>query len=215
MATHNKILETQITQVAQQVVSSSISPGVFPGKPEPNPKGKLNDVTLRSEKQLEEPKGSDVEVNVRDGNQRTQPSKIFSNKIKLDDNEKVALTEECSAIIQNKFPPKLKDPKSFYIPCVIGDMSFERALCDLGASVSLMPLSVYKKFDVGELKPTNISLQLDDRSIKYPVGILEDVPIKVGQLFIPADFLVLEMEEDPPSPNSSWETFSSHNRSCY
>ncbi|XP_073223475.1 uncharacterized protein [Cicer arietinum] len=75
-------------------------------------------------------------------------------------------------------------------------MSFERALCDLGASVSLMHLSVCKKLDVGELKPTNISIQLADRSIKYPMEILEDVPIKVGQLFIPTDFVVLEMEED-------------------
>ncbi|XP_073222374.1 uncharacterized protein [Cicer arietinum] len=105
---------------------------------------------------------------------------ILSNKRKLDDIETIALAEECSAIIQNKFLPKLKDPASFSIPCVIGYMSFERALCDLRASVILMPLSVYKKLDVGELKPTNISLQLADRSIKYPVGILEDVPIKVG-----------------------------------
>ncbi|XP_004517057.1 uncharacterized protein, partial [Cicer arietinum] len=92
---------------------------------------------------------------------------ILSNKRKLDDNEAISLTEECSAIIQNKLPPKHKDPGSFSIPCVIGDMSFERALCDLGVSVSLMPLSVCKKLDVGELKPTNISLQLANRSIKY------------------------------------------------
>nr|XP_012574815.1 uncharacterized protein LOC105852735 [Cicer arietinum] len=102
---------------------------------------------------------------------------ILSNKRKLDDNETISLTEECSAIIQNKLPPKHKDPGSFSIPCVIGDMSFERALCDLGDSVSLMPLSVCKKLDVGELKPTNISLQLANRSIKYQVRILEDVPI--------------------------------------
>ncbi|XP_073219769.1 uncharacterized protein [Cicer arietinum] len=102
---------------------------------------------------------------------------------------------------------KLKYSGGFSIPCVIGDMSFERALCDLGASVSLMPLSVCKNLDVGELKSTNISLQLVDRSIKYPVGILEDVPIKVGQLFISAYFVVLEMENDSQVPILLGRTF--------
>ena len=125
---------------------------------------------------------------------------IISNKRKLEECETVALTEESSAIIQNKLPPKLKDPGSFNIPCLIGNMTFERALCDLGASVSLMPLSICKKLDIGELKPTRISLQLADRSVKYAVGILEDVPIKVGNFFIPVDFVVLEMEEDTSIP---------------
>ncbi|XP_004516928.1 uncharacterized protein [Cicer arietinum] len=125
---------------------------------------------------------------------------ILSNKIKLDDNETFALTKEYSAIIQNKLPPKLKDPGSFSIPCVIGDMSFEHVLCGLGASASLMPLSVCNKLDVGELKPTKISLQLVDRSIMYLVAILEDVHIKVGQFFIPVDFLVLEIEDDSQVP---------------
>ena len=125
---------------------------------------------------------------------------ILSNKRKLEEYETMALTEECSALIQNKLHPKLKDPGSFSIPCVIGTVNFEKALCDLGASVSLMPLSVCKKLDMGELKPTTISLQLADRSVKHPIGILEDIPIKVGKLFIPANFVVLEMEEDSQIP---------------
>ncbi|XP_057991666.1 uncharacterized protein LOC131173377 [Hevea brasiliensis] len=96
---------------------------------------------------------------------------ILSNKRRLEDYETVALTEECSSILQNKLPPKLKDPGSFSIPCHIRETSIERALCDLGASVSLMPLSICEKLKVGDLKPTTISLQLADRSIKYPVGI--------------------------------------------
>ncbi|KAJ9162814.1 hypothetical protein P3X46_022558 [Hevea brasiliensis] len=125
---------------------------------------------------------------------------ILSNKRRLEDYETVALTEECSAILQNKLPPKLKDPGSFSIPCHVGETSIERALCDLGASVSLMPLSICEKLKVGDLKPTTISLQLADRSIKYPVGILENVPLKVGKFFIPVDFIVLEMEEDVRTP---------------
>ncbi|KAJ9130585.1 hypothetical protein P3X46_034340 [Hevea brasiliensis] len=125
---------------------------------------------------------------------------ILLNKRRLDDYETVALTEECSSLLQNKLPPKLKDPGSFSIPCHIGETSIEKALCDLGASVSLMPLSICEKLKVGDLKPTTISLQLVDRSIKYPVGIFENVPLKVGKFFIPMDFVVLEMEEDVRTP---------------
>ncbi|XP_057996489.1 uncharacterized protein LOC110663532 [Hevea brasiliensis] len=125
---------------------------------------------------------------------------ILSKKRRLEDYETVALTEECSAILQNKLPPKLKDPGSFSIPCFIGNMNIDKTLCDLRASVSLLPLSIYKKLDVGELKPTIISLQLADRSVKYLVGILENIPIKVGKFFIPFDFIILEMEEDVHIP---------------
>ncbi|XP_021687743.2 uncharacterized protein LOC110670108 [Hevea brasiliensis] len=125
---------------------------------------------------------------------------ILSKKRKPEDYETIALTEECSAILQNKLPPKLKDLGSFSIPCLIGNMNIDKALYDLGASVSLMPLSIYKKLDVGELKPTTISLQLANRSVKYPVGILENIPIKVGKFFILVDFVVLEMEEDVQIP---------------
>ncbi|KAJ9132730.1 hypothetical protein P3X46_033567 [Hevea brasiliensis] len=125
---------------------------------------------------------------------------ILSNKRKLEDHEIVALTEECSAILQRKLPPKLKDPGNFSIPCHIGESCSTKALCDLGASVSLMPLSIYEKLNMGDLKPTHISLQLADRSIKYPEGILENVPLKVGKFYIPVDFVILDMEEDSNIP---------------
>ncbi|XP_057997671.1 uncharacterized protein LOC131176625 [Hevea brasiliensis] len=121
---------------------------------------------------------------------------ILSKKRRLEDYETVALTEEYSTILQNKLPPKLKDLGNFSIPCLIDNMNIDKALCDLGASVSLMPLSICKKLDVGELKPTTISLQLANRSVKYLVGILENIPIKVGKFFTPVDFIVLEIEED-------------------
>ena len=83
---------------------------------------------------------------------------VMSNKRKLEDYETIFMTEECSAIIQNKLPPKLKDPGSFSIPCTIGKVDFGKALCDLGASVSLMSLSISRKLGLKELKPTTISL---------------------------------------------------------
>ena len=79
-------------------------------------------------------------------------------------------------------------------------MSIYCALCDLGSSVSLMPFSVYKKLDLGEMRSTTISLQLVDHFVKYPTGILEDDPIKVGDLYVPIYFVILEIEEDMHTP---------------
>ncbi|KAL5563299.1 hypothetical protein UlMin_033046 [Ulmus minor] len=121
---------------------------------------------------------------------------VLSNKRRLEANEKVMLTEECSAILQRKLPPKLKDPGSFTIPCTIDDFNFDKVLCDLGASINLMPLSIFRKLGLGEVKPTTVSLQLADRSIKHPRGIIEDVLVKVDKFIFPADFIVLDMEED-------------------
>ncbi|XP_058733326.1 uncharacterized protein LOC131604928 [Vicia villosa] len=125
---------------------------------------------------------------------------ILSNKKKIVENETVTLSAECSAIIQNNMPPKLKDPGSFSIPCVIGKFVIDKALCDLGASVSLMPLSICEKLKLGELRPTRMSLQLADRSVKFPVGMLENVPVRIGQFYIPTDFIIMDIKEDPNIP---------------
>ena len=107
---------------------------------------------------------------------------ILSQKRRLADFETVNLTEECSAILQRKLPQKRKDPGSFTIPCTIGNAIFERALCDFGASINLMPLSIFKRLGLGEARPTTVTLQLADRSLKHPRGIIEDVLVKVDNL---------------------------------
>ncbi|KAL0463358.1 UNVERIFIED_CONTAM: hypothetical protein Slati_0223400 [Sesamum latifolium] len=88
----------------------------------------------------------------------------------------------------------------FSIPCTIGNIAFDKVLCDLGASVNLMPYSIFEKLGMHELTPSIITLQLADRSIKYPRGIVEDVLVKVGKFIIPVDFIVLDMEEDKNMP---------------
>jgi hypothetical protein len=80
----------------------------------------------------------------------------------------VALTEEVNAVLLRKLPPKLKDPRSFTIPCRIGDHDFKRALLDRGAGVNLMLYTMYAMLGLGELQTTSITLQLVDRSIKRP-----------------------------------------------
>ena len=95
---------------------------------------------------------------------------ILSKKRRLSDFETVNLTEECSVILQRKLPQKHKDPSSFTIPCTIGNSIFERALCDLGASINLMSLSIFRRLGLGEARPTTVTLQLVDKSLKHPRG---------------------------------------------
>lgn len=118
----------------------------------------------------------------------------------MEEYENVALAKECSALIQKKLLPKLKDLGNFSIPCVTDSTSFEQVLCDLGTIISLIALSLCKKLEMGELKPTIITLKLVDHFAKHPIGILEDIPIRVGKFFNPADFDVLEMEENSQIP---------------
>ena len=125
---------------------------------------------------------------------------ILSQKRRLADFETVNLSEECSATLQRKLPQNLKDPGSFTIPCTIGNAIFERALCDLGASINLMPLSIFKRLGLGEARPTTVILQLADRSLKHPRGVIEDVLVKVDKFIFPVDFIVLDMEEDKEIP---------------
>ncbi|XP_047147958.1 uncharacterized protein LOC124820332 [Vigna umbellata] len=125
---------------------------------------------------------------------------LLSKKRKLQEEETIMLTEECSAIIQQKLPPKLKDSGSFVIPCEIGNITVGKALCDLGASINSMPLSIFKRLGIGEVKPTMITLQLAYRSMTYPYGIVEDVLVKVDKFIFPADFVVLDIEEEAKVP---------------
>jgi hypothetical protein len=110
----------------------------------------------------------------------------------------VKMSEQCSAAIANGLE-KQKDPGCPTIPCSIGSFKFEKALCDLGASVSVMPRDVFENLCL-PLAPTGMCLELGGNSIRYPLGIAEDVPVKVGHHFIPIDFVVLEMGEREKPP---------------
>ncbi|XP_021732411.1 uncharacterized protein LOC110699225 [Chenopodium quinoa] len=125
---------------------------------------------------------------------------ILSGKRACNMVEPVNLGECFSAFIHNDLPQKLKDPGNFSVPCKIKGKLFHNALCDLCASVSIMPYSVFKKLKLGELLPSNMTLQLANRSIKFPKGRVEDVPLKIGEFTIPIDFIVLEIAEDDHIP---------------
>ena len=115
--------------------------------------------------------------------------------------KKAFLTKQVSAIIQSKTPVKYKDPGSPTISVTIGGTCIDKALLDLGASVNLLPYSVYKQLGLGELKPTNVTLSLAYRSVKIPKGIVEDVLVKVDKFYYPVDFVVLDTEPLENGPN--------------
>ncbi|KAL5544935.1 hypothetical protein UlMin_008719 [Ulmus minor] len=102
------------------------------------------------------------------------------------------LAEQASAVIDSKTPPKYKDPGCPTVACQIGNQACGQALLDLGASVNLMPYSVYLQLGLGEIKPTTVVLQLADRSVRKPRGIVEDVLVQIDKFYYPVDFLVLD-----------------------
>lgn len=126
----------------------------------------------------------------------------MANKSKLVEYATVALTEECSSRILNKvkLPTKQKDPGSFTVKVTVGEGSNIGGLCDLGASINLMPTSIFHKLGLGKPRPTTIMLQLADRSVSRPDGIVEDVLVQVGSLIFPVDFVILDFEPDPAVP---------------
>ncbi|XP_062099158.1 uncharacterized protein LOC133805072 [Humulus lupulus] len=131
---------------------------------------------------------------------------FLTKKRRLGEFETVSLTESCSAILTNKIFPKLKDPGSFTIPISIGGHDVGRALCDLGASINLMPMSIFKKLG-GEARPTTLTLQLADRSLTHPEGKIEDVLVKVYKFIFLVDFIILGYDEDREVPISLGRPF--------
>ncbi|GJY03733.1 reverse transcriptase domain-containing protein [Tanacetum coccineum] len=125
---------------------------------------------------------------------------LISNKHKIERISATFLSDESSAMIQNKVPPKLGDPESFLIPCNFNKTFSCNALADLGASINLMPYSLYAKLSLKSLKPTKISIRLAYRSFQYTVGIAENMLVEVGKFTFPVNFIIPKMEEDSKVP---------------
>ncbi|KAI3450351.1 hypothetical protein Pfo_007016 [Paulownia fortunei] len=205
-----KLMETQIGQLATEI-NAQKHKGNFPSDTKMNPMEHCKTIQLRSESsKVDEPMASTssespikIHINIPFADTLEQMPNytkfmkdVMSRKRRLVEFETVNLTEDCIAILQKKLPQKWKDPGSFTLPCTIGGPLFDKVLCDLGASINLMPLSVFRKLGIGEVKPSTITLQLVDRSLTYPRGVVEDVLVKVDKFIFPADFVVLDMKED-------------------
>nr|GFB21222.1 reverse transcriptase domain-containing protein [Tanacetum cinerariifolium] len=118
---------------------------------------------------------------------------LLSNKEKLFKLASTPLNENCSAVLL-KLPEKLGDPDKFLIPCDFPELEECLALADLGASINLMPLSIWKNLSLPELTPTRMTLELANRSVAYPVGVAEDVFVKVGKFYFLTDFVVVDYD---------------------
>ncbi|GJV55545.1 reverse transcriptase domain-containing protein [Tanacetum coccineum] len=126
--------------------------------------------------------------------------KMLNNKDKLIELTKTPLNENCSAVVLKKLPEKLGDPGRFLIPCDFSEFDNCLALADLGASINLMPLSIWKKLGLPGLNDTKMVLELADRTISKPTGVAENVFVKVGKFYFLADFVVLDFIADPRVP---------------
>nr|GEZ32730.1 reverse transcriptase domain-containing protein [Tanacetum cinerariifolium] len=125
---------------------------------------------------------------------------LLTNKDKLSELARTPQNEHCSMVLLKKFPEKLRDPDKFLIPCDFPEMAECLALADLGASINLMPLSVWNKLSLPDLSHTCMTLELADHLISRPVGVAEDVFVKVGTFHFPADFVVVDFDADPRVP---------------
>ncbi|KAG8501614.1 hypothetical protein CXB51_004081 [Gossypium anomalum] len=128
---------------------------------------------------------------------------LCTNKRKLTGNEKASVGKNVSAVLQWKMLAKCKDRSMFAIPCKIGHLGIKKAMCDLGASINVMPYSIYESLNAGFLVKTCVIIQLADRSIVHLEGVFEDVLVKVNELIFPVNFYVIKIEEDsiPGSSN--------------
>ncbi|XP_071939272.1 uncharacterized protein [Coffea arabica] len=213
--------EARISQLATAInrLESHVY-GKLPSQPEVNPKN-VSAMTLRSGKELEKTKKVEKEKELLDVFRKVKINiplldaikqipkyakflkDLCTHKRKLRGDERVAVGENVSAILQRKLPPKCGDLGMFTIPCKIGGTPIRKAMLDLGASINVMPKTIYASLNLGPLKGTGIIIQLADRTNAYPEGLVEDVLVQVNELVFPADFYVLDMGDERalnPSP---------------
>nr|GEV85318.1 putative ribonuclease H-like domain-containing protein [Tanacetum cinerariifolium] len=204
-----------VSQTQNVYVAGAYNQGV--SAPKPNPKlsipypSRLNDQKLREKANNQMEKFfqifQDLNFNISFANALILMPKfastiksLLTNKEKLFELARTPLNEHCSAVLLKKLPEKLRDPDKFLIPCDFSGMDECLALTDLGASINLMPLSIWNKLSLPELSPTCMNLELANRLISHPVGVAEDVSVKVGKFHFSADFVVVDFDVDPRVP---------------
>ncbi|GJV04027.1 putative reverse transcriptase domain-containing protein [Tanacetum coccineum] len=201
--------EDEDDEDAQIWISPSGS-GSLPSNTIANPRGDLKAITTRSGVSYDgptiPPTSSPLPKEVEREPEATKDKfastfkSLLSNKEKLFELANTLLNENCSAVLLKKLPEKLGDPGKFLIPCDFPELDECLALADLGASINLMPLSIWKKLSLPKLTPTRMTLELANRSVSYPVGVAEDVFVKVRKFHFLADFIVVDYDVNPRVP---------------
>ncbi|XP_019266277.1 PREDICTED: uncharacterized protein LOC109243750 [Nicotiana attenuata] len=201
LRTDFKNLERQMGQLATN--QNTRPAGALPSDTEKNPQVKA--VTLRNGRELEEVPKKRKDKPIPEGELIPKATHESKNKDAIPEPVEAArppppFPQRFTSRVQNKLPQKVKDPGSFTIPVRIGNIDVGRALCDLGASINLMPLSLFKQLGLGAPRPTTVMLQLADRSIAHPEGVIKDVLLQIGKFIFPADFIILDYEADELVP---------------
>nr|GEX26191.1 reverse transcriptase domain-containing protein [Tanacetum cinerariifolium] len=219
--------QNQMMQFMQNLYNKlSTSSSSLPSNTIPNPKGEAKAITTRNGMSYKEPPIPPTGVNQQEPievtmdtepqnsddihpptvqaevqvDKPTEEPVLLNNKDKLIELTKTPLNENCSAVVLKILPEKLGDPGHFLIPCDFTGLDNCLALVDLGASINLMPLSIWKKLRLPTLNDTKMVLELADRTISKPTGVAENVFVKVGKFYFPADFVILDFVADPRVP---------------
>ncbi|XP_075489613.1 uncharacterized protein LOC142528445 [Primulina tabacum] len=189
-----KILESQVGQITKQLTSQPS--GAVQKTAEPNLR-EVNAIFIQHEEigvvSREEKVDQPTPSKGSRGKKGLEDLKNLQSNIQSVEQEEVAFTEEDDKGRQGGFPQKLQDPGEFVVPCEIGGQLVEKAICDSGASVNIMPSFLYEKLGLSRIKPTGLSLQMADKSVRTPLGIVEDVELKIDKIRLLADFVVLDM----------------------
>nr|GEV70448.1 hypothetical protein [Tanacetum cinerariifolium] len=134
-------------------------------------------------------------INTNDGMRSLHEEIIMIEEVSM-----VKLNARCFDVLQNELPPKEKDPGSFNLPCTIGTTTLSNALADLEASISIMPFSLFKRLGLGNPKPINMVIEMADRSMQSPMGIVKNVLVKINKCIFPIDFIILDIIKDNKVP---------------
>nr|GEW26030.1 reverse transcriptase domain-containing protein [Tanacetum cinerariifolium] len=177
--------------ISKPVISPISEPVIAPvSASKPNPKASISYPSRRNDERNHEKANNQIEKFYQ----------IFKDMKKLSEMARTPLNEHCSTVLLKKLLKKLGDPSKFLIPCDFPGMAECLALADLGASINLMPFFVWKRLSLPNLTPTCMTFEIVDRSISRPVGVAEDVYVKVGSFYFSADFVVIDFNVDPRVP---------------
>nr|XP_027097561.1 uncharacterized protein LOC113717107 [Coffea arabica] len=211
-------LEAQMSQLASSMSNLESGKKKLSSQVIPNPKENANAMILRNGKEVQSSKSEaageeDERVYGEFEKEKisTPPNflrtliltRLFlflkglcTNRSKLNVQDKIKIGENVPTALQRKLPQKYKDPSMFTIPCIIGQKRIQRGMLNLGASINIMPLSIFRALNLGLLKDTRVVIQLADKSNVYPERVVEDVLVKVNEFIFPADFYIVDMNDD-------------------
>ncbi|GKD08047.1 hypothetical protein Tco_1187732 [Tanacetum coccineum] len=187
--------QTSPKQTTTHYIEPYVPPIPFPRRLEQHAEEALIHKTMESLKKIKSNRPFLKEIRQSDEYPK-YIKELVTNKPLTMENEDVRMNRRCSALLLNQLPPKEKDPGSFILPCSIGRLDFNNALADLGASISIMPFSMYKRLGIGKLETIQMNIELADNSKCIPKGIVRNLLIKIDKFILPIDFIVLDVLED-------------------